>query len=98
VTPVVVQDPVWEQSFPAVGGVVLPLVDPASGEASEVLLSVSEARELAAASEQRLASMLALFRRLGFDPIVLAESDEERVAADFHAWAERRKRLRRRRA
>src|SRR5581483_11336903 len=27
VVPVVVQDPVWEQSFPAVGGVVVPLAD-----------------------------------------------------------------------
>ena len=28
VVPVVVQDPVWERSFPDVGGVTLPLADP----------------------------------------------------------------------
>ena len=32
--PVVVQDPVWEQSFPDVGGIVIPFVDPASGQAA----------------------------------------------------------------
>ena len=31
VVPVVIQDPTWEQSFPDVGGVVVPIADPASG-------------------------------------------------------------------
>ena len=31
VVPVVVQDPVWEQSFPDVGSVVVPVADPAGG-------------------------------------------------------------------
>ena len=32
VVPVIVQDPVWEQSFPAVGGVGVPFADPATGD------------------------------------------------------------------
>ena len=32
VTPVVIQDPTWEQSFPDVGGVLLPVRDATSGE------------------------------------------------------------------
>ena len=31
VVPVIVQDPVWEQTFPRVGGAVLPLAAPATG-------------------------------------------------------------------
>ena len=51
VTPVVVQDPTWEQSFPDVGGVLLPVRDAASGEVGEILLSGREAR--ARAQRQR---------------------------------------------
>src|SRR5256885_402047 len=36
VVPVVIQDPVWEQSFPDVSGVVVPLADPATGRVSYV--------------------------------------------------------------
>ena len=31
VVPVVIQDPLWEQSFPDVGSVVVPIADPAGG-------------------------------------------------------------------
>ena len=31
VVPVVVQDPVWEGSFPDVGGLLVPVADPRSG-------------------------------------------------------------------
>ncbi len=41
--PVVVQDPVWEQSFPPVGGLVVPFADPARGRVRKVRLSPREA-------------------------------------------------------
>ncbi len=97
VTPVVVQDPVWEQSFPAVGGVVLPLVD-AGGRTSDVLLSAREAAARRAENETRLEHTLAGLGRLGFDPVVLGSADPARIAASFASWAERRRRLRRRTA
>lgn len=96
VTPVVVQDPTWEQSFPDVGGVLLPLADATTGETRDVRLSAREARKAAAANEARLARTLAGFRRLRFDPILLGTAEPSAVAAAFHAWAARRKRLRRR--
>ena len=34
IVPVIIQDPVWEQSFPDVGGTVVPFADPATGEIS----------------------------------------------------------------
>ena len=39
VTPVVIQDPTWEQSFPDVGGVLLPVRDATSGNVGEVIVS-----------------------------------------------------------
>ena len=40
--PVLVQDPLWERSFPDVAGVTLPLADPATGAVSLVRLSRRE--------------------------------------------------------
>jgi uncharacterized protein (DUF58 family) len=93
VTPVVVQDPVWEQSFPDVGGVSLPLADPATGQVEDVWLSPRAARERAQVNERRFADLVARFRRLGFDPVVIDTSDAGEISSRFHAWAERRKRL-----
>jgi hypothetical protein len=97
VTPVVVQDPRWEQSFPRVGNVVLPLSDPRTGEVSDVWVSPGEARRRAEDNERRLERLLAGFRRLGFDPVVLDDGRPEAVLARFRDWAERRARLARRR-
>jgi hypothetical protein len=98
VTPVVVQDPTWEQSFPAVGGVLLPVREAGVGEVREILVSRREARERAAFNERRIERLLAVFARLGFDPVVLDSSDPSDVAACFDRWAHRRRRLRRRSA
>jgi uncharacterized protein (DUF58 family) len=93
VSPVIVQDPVWEQTFPPVGGVVLPLADPATGRVEDVWIGTRQARARAAANERRLGELLERFRRLGFDPVVVDTSDTGEVAARFQAWAERRRRL-----
>ncbi len=98
VTPVVVQDPVWEQSFPPVGGVVLPLAAASSAGGPDVLLSSREAARLRTENEARLEATLAGFGRLGFDPVVVDSADASRIGASFAAWAERRRRLRRRTA
>jgi uncharacterized protein (DUF58 family) len=93
VVPVVVQDPVWEQSFPPVGGVVLPLIDPATGRSEDVWVSPREARERASANERRHAALLERFRRLGFDPVVLDSAEPGAIADRLHEWARRRRRL-----
>jgi uncharacterized protein (DUF58 family) len=98
VVPVVVQDPTWEQSFPEVGGVLLPVCDPATGEVRDVMLGRGEARARAASNEQRLEGILAAFTHVGFDPIVLGDSDPGAIRAGFTRWADRRRRLRRRSA
>lgn len=95
VVPVVVQDPVWEQSFPQVGGVVLPLEDPAGGRSGDLYVGGREARARAASNERRWDTLLARFRRLGFDPVVVSTGDPFAIANAFARWADRRRQLRR---
>jgi uncharacterized protein (DUF58 family) len=97
VTPVVVEDPVWEQSFPRVGGVVLRVADAAGRGREDVLIRRADAERLARANEQRLRTTLAELRRLGFDPLLVGTSDEAAIEQRFHAWSDRRRAIRRRR-
>jgi hypothetical protein len=98
VTPVVVQDATWEQSFPQVGAVLLPVGEVESGVVRDVWISAAAARARAVANERRLADLLAGFRRLGCDPVVLGSSDPREIAHCFGRWSQRRGRLRRRSA
>jgi len=96
VVPVVVQDPVWEQSFPDVPGVLVPFASPDGSEDGLVRLEAGEVSLRRRENEYRLARLLRLFRRAGFDPVVLGTSSPTAVDTAFLRWAERR-RLRRRR-
>ena len=69
--PVVVQDPLWEQSFPAISSVVVPLADPETGAVSEVRLSRREAKARRVDNERRRATLLAGFARLGLDSAMI---------------------------
>ena len=93
--PVVVQDPTWERSFPDVGGVVVPVLDPADGTVREVRLRRGEARERRLAHEERFRVLLARFARLGLDAVVLEGDGELEVVQAFLRWAERRRLARR---
>jgi uncharacterized protein (DUF58 family) len=97
VVPVVVQDPVWEQSFPLVGPLVLPLADPEDGQVLEVRLTRREARARREASERRRRDLHERFFALGLDPVLLDTSDPGEVDRTFLDWAERRRDLRNRR-
>jgi uncharacterized protein (DUF58 family) len=88
--PVVIQDPVWEQAFPAVGGVGLPIADPSTGAVALVRLSRRQAAKRNEANEQRFARVLADCEELGLQPIVLGTSEPDLVDAAFIAWAEQR--------
>jgi uncharacterized protein (DUF58 family) len=95
VVPVIVQDPIWEQSFPDVRGVVVPFADPATGAVAPTRFTGREVRRLAREHEQRLDRGLKTFRHLGFDPVVVGSQDG---FAPLAAWAARRQALRRRAA
>jgi len=85
VVPVLVQDPTWEQSFPAVSGFMLPLPRP-------VRLTRREAHERRSANEQRLAGLLETFAEVEIDPVVLSGADAVEVLDAFMRWHERRRR------
>jgi hypothetical protein len=89
--PVVIQDPVWEQSFPAVGSVALPVADPTSGRTEVVRLSRHEARELRTRNEQRLEQLLAELVSLDLEPVLLGTSDPFEIDRAFVEWAELRR-------
>ena len=91
VVPVVVQDPVWEQSFPDVGSVTLPIRDPRSGRVELVRLSRREARSLRQRNEARLARLRDELISLDLEPVVIGTSDSFDVDRAFVEWAELRR-------
>ena len=94
VVPVIVQDPLWEQSFPPIAGVLAPLSDARGERLQLVRLTAAEAERRRRANERRLDTLRADFLRLGLDTVVLGDSDPDAVRAAFLAWAERRMTLR----
>jgi uncharacterized protein (DUF58 family) len=92
--PVVIQDPAWEQSFPAVGGVAIPIADPRSGAHALVRLSRRDAARRRAANEQRHEQLLAELDSLGLRPVAIGTSDPFEIDRAFLEWAEERRRSR----
>jgi uncharacterized protein (DUF58 family) len=92
IVPVVIQDPTWEQSFPSVGPVMIPVADPVDGTVLEVRLRRSEARAERGRRERARAELLSELTILGLDPVLIDRSDEDTVQRAFFEWAEHRKR------
>lgn len=88
VVPVIVQDPVWDQSFPAIDGVLVTVTDPVGGHESRVRLAPREVAERRAAHEQRLATIHGDFVRLGLDPVLIGDVGE--IHARLLEWAHAR--------
>ena len=89
VIPVVLQDPLWERSFPAVDGFVLEVADVA-GRSQEVHLTRAETRERTHAHEARWAELLESFERASLEPVVVESSDESELLRAFLRWSELR--------
>ena len=88
--PVVIQDPVWEASFPDVAGVVVTFVDAGSGVLRRVQMRRGEARRLRSEHEERHAALIRRFIDLALEPVVLTSSDPEAILAAFLGWADAR--------
>jgi len=89
VVPVVLQDPVWERSFPPVEGFVLDVAD-AEGGSQEVRLSRGEALRRRDAHERRWEQLAADFTRASLDPVVVDSSEEDEILRAFLDWSEER--------
>jgi hypothetical protein len=90
IVPVVVQDPVWERSFPEVGGVVLPLHDRATGSFVSVRLTEREAARRRAENEKRADELLERLRALDLGPVLVTTTDREQIFQAFLEWADER--------
>jgi hypothetical protein len=91
IVPIVIRDPVWEQSFPDVSSVAVPLLEPRSGQVRLVRLSRREARERRAANEERARATTAMLNSFGLEQIVLTTSDRDQIYTAFLEWHERRR-------
>ena len=88
--PVVIQDPLWERSFPDVGGVALPFLDHTSGGFVSVRLTDREAAWMRDENERRSAELLARFRTLDLGPVLVTTSDRGDIFQAFLEWADER--------
>ena len=89
--PVVIQDPTWEQSFPDVHGIVLPLRDSRTGRAAPTRLSAREAAKRREANERRFAELLDVFHGLDLDPVLVTSSEPGDILSSFLDWSESRR-------
>jgi uncharacterized protein (DUF58 family) len=89
IVPVIVQDPVWEQRFPDVDRVVVPLVG-ANGRTRLVRLHAGESERLRERHERRLGELVGGLRSLGVEPVVVGREDREHVFEAFLSWSAER--------
>jgi uncharacterized protein (DUF58 family) len=90
IVPVVIQDPVWERSFPAVGGVVLPLHDQTTGRFVAVRLTDREAARRRKENEARADELIAQLRALDLGPVLITTTDRGEIFQAFLEWADER--------
>jgi hypothetical protein len=88
--PVVVQDPVWERSFPDVGGVTIDYAEPQTGRIVPIHLTRQEARRRRDEHEARFDAFVLMFRSLGIEPVVLGSHDPGEMLEAFLRWADLR--------
>jgi uncharacterized protein (DUF58 family) len=85
--PVVVQDPSWEQSFPDVAGVPLPVAEADGSRPRLVRVTRAEARALRDSHETRFRTTLERLRSLTLEPVCVGTSDAGGVHLAFHRWS-----------
>jgi Protein of unknown function DUF58 len=90
IVPVVVQDPVWEQSFPPVNGLAIPFVDPSGRRVTKIRLARKEVLERKRANEERLRELFRDFRSLDLDPVLIGDASPSAVVTALTGWAEAR--------
>ena len=90
IVPVVIQDPIWERSFPDIGSVVVPLFDQTTRRFAPVRLSAREAELRREENEARAEALLAHLRMLDLGPVLVTSSDRGEIFQAFLEWADER--------
>jgi hypothetical protein len=88
--PVIVQDPLWERSFPEVGGITVPYADPATGRTVPIYLTEREAARVREQHEERWETLVRDFRSLGIEPVSALTHDYGEMLSSFLRWADLR--------
>lgn len=90
VVPVIVQDPVWEQSFPDVSRTMVPVLEPSSGNTTYLRLTRSEADARRRANEARWVELDRAFSRLDLETVVISSNNPAKILESFVWWADQR--------
>jgi uncharacterized protein (DUF58 family) len=90
IVPVVLQDPIWERTFPDVSGTMIPVVDPATDRLRYLRISRGEALERRRANEERWSRLLRSLAALDLDPVIVESADPAAVLVAFVTWSEQR--------
>jgi uncharacterized protein (DUF58 family) len=88
--PVIVQDPVWERTFPDVSGISVPYADPQSGRVYPVHITRKEAQRLRGEHQRRWDSLIRDFRTLGIESVAVHTHDLAGMLDAFLRWADLR--------
>lgn len=88
--PVVLQDPTWEQSFPDIGGIAVPVIEPQTGRTTFLRLTKREAVVQRRRNEERWQRLQRFFAGLDLDPVLLTTSDPVAILDAFTGWSEQR--------
>jgi uncharacterized protein DUF58 len=88
--PVIVQDPVWETTFPEVSGISVPYADPGGDRVIPVYVTQREAAALKREHEARWGSLINGFRSLGIESVAVHSHDVGRMLDAFLRWADLR--------
>jgi uncharacterized protein (DUF58 family) len=90
IVPVVIQDPVWEQTFPYVDNIAFPFADPRTGRVTHIRMNAEEANARREHNEHRLRALFKHLRMLGVEPILVSSADPQQILLAFSGWTEQR--------
>jgi uncharacterized protein (DUF58 family) len=88
--PVIIQDPLWERTFPDVSGISVPYADPRSGGVVPIHVSRREAKALREEHEARWKRLIDDFRSLGIEAVAVHTHDVGEMLDAFLRWADLR--------
>ena len=91
VVPVVIQVPVWEQSFPDLGGLAGAFAAAGGGDRGGLVrLSAAETVRRREENEERRRDLLQRLRALDLEPVLVSSHEHRDVLFSFLSWADQR--------